>query len=53
MTSPASLVTVGLLGIALLGGDSVPTLGIAKPIIFREQAPCSRPWGICPNLWAI
>jgi len=43
MTSPASLVTVGLLGIALLGGDSVPTLGIAKPVIFREQAPCSQP----------
>ena len=43
MTSPASLVTVGLLGIALLRGDSVPTLGIAKPIIFREQAPCSQP----------
>ncbi len=43
MTSPASLVIVGMLGIALLRGDSISTLGIAKPVIFREQAPCSQP----------
>jgi len=43
MTSSASLVLFGMLGISLLVGDSAPILGIDKPGIVREQAVGHQP----------
>lgn len=38
MKSPAFLITIGLLGVALLVGDSTPTLGLEDPGICRDKS---------------
>jgi tetratricopeptide (TPR) repeat protein len=43
MPSPTSLIIIGMLGIAMLGGDSVPRLGDGKPKPVKQQVVSLKP----------